>query len=98
MSTRNVSIMDQRRKVLDLLSKLVAPWVREHTYSPPLKEDSDLLGELGLDSVGLLHFILDIEREFDIKLNETELDGTLFSRTSHLVDRIIDKTAATLDT
>ncbi len=64
--------------------------------------DSDcFLKDLGLDSMVILRLIMDIERAFDIKIKNSELDLQLFSDFNKLVTfvgaRLDEKACRSID-
>lgn len=87
MNTENKPI-DQRKVILKILHSILEPWIDNGIL---LNEQSNLLGDLGLDSVVILQLILGIEKEFFITLENTELDSSVFSKMANLIDVIEEK-------
>ena len=56
-----------------------------------MNEQTNLLSDLGLDSVAILQLILGIEKQFNIILKDYELDSDVFSRMGNLIDIIEGK-------
>ena len=73
------------------LNILLEPWLEKISNNKPINEQTNLLTDLGLDSVAILHLVLGIEKEFDITINNQELDSTLFSKMINLIDMIEKK-------
>ena len=53
--------------------------------------NSNLITDIGIDSVGILQIILDIEKEYDIKIDNDELDGEIFSKFENFVELVAGK-------
>lgn len=50
------------------------------------KEDSDLRGDLGLTSIGVLYLAISIEQTFDIEFNDSSFDD--FNKVKDVIDYI----------
>jgi acyl carrier protein len=60
-----------------------------------LRDDEPLLdGDLGIDSIDILQLILEIERNFDIKLVDGEFDKTTWKTINTLTATVEEKLAA----
>jgi acyl carrier protein len=79
-----LEIIDQVREVLE-------PWLSEPDLIDQINEKTNMITDLGLDSVGILQFIFEIEKEFNISIKNYELDSQLLSRLGNIVNMIQEK-------
>jgi len=79
----------KRFEILERVAAIMEPWVSDLTED--ISEDTNLIAELGLDSVGILQVILGAEKEFGISISEEELDSESFSRMGNLLAIIEEK-------
>ena len=79
-----------REEILGQTRLLLEPWL-DDTNLASLDEQTSLLGDLGLDSVAILQFILGVETKFNITIKDHELDSEVFSKMANLIDIIEDK-------
>lgn len=77
-----------RKQILKQIESLLEPWLDGTNKSHQFNEHTDLLSELGIDSVGILKLILNIERVFTIKIDDSQLDSEMFSKTGRFIDMI----------
>ena len=77
-----------RKQILKQITSLLEPWLDDTEKPHPLNEQTDLLTDLGIDSVAILQLILNIERVFAIKIDDSEIDSEILSRTSRFIDMI----------
>ena len=74
----------------EIFSKLKELIKNANTSTPELldscSEDSDLRGDLGLTSIGVLYLAISIEQLFDIEFNDSSFDD--FSTVRDVVDYI----------
>ncbi|MBO3115305.1 acyl carrier protein [Winogradskyella sp. DF17] len=64
----------------DLISRLktiVAPYVQDEEAFKSLTEDTDFVKDLKINSANLVDIILDIEDEFDIRLENEDMEQML---------------------
>ena len=54
-------------------------------------EDSNFAEEYGINSISALEFLLEVEQEFDIEIDDDDLDESLIADINVLIDYIIDK-------
>ena len=66
------NIIMEKQQILDQLRKLIKPHLeyQDEAVIASFKGDTNLLDELGLDSVDLVEVIIDIEDEFDIAIDD----------------------------
>ena len=79
-----------RRKIIEQTRLLLEPWL-EDTDLALLNEQTNLLGDLGLDSVAILQLVWGIEEQFNITIKDNELDSDMFSKMANLIDIIEGK-------
>jgi acyl carrier protein len=64
----------------DLISKLktiISPYVQDEEAFKDLTEDTDFVKDLKINSANLVDIILDIEDEFDIRLENEDMEKML---------------------
>lgn len=76
----------KRHKILQQLQIILEPW--SDGESQIINESTDLLTELGIDSVGILQIVLNMEKEFGISIDEQELDTEVLSRLGNFIDMV----------
>lgn len=52
--------------------------------------DMDLINELGINSIGMIMIIVDIEEKFDISLDNDEFDYSIMTKVDQLVNLVTD--------
>lgn len=82
----------QRKQILEQLRILLDQWVPDVGLLKNFNEDTNLLADVGLDSVGILHLVLATEKQFNITIQNHELDYIVFSRTGNFINIIESKT------
>ncbi len=80
-----------RNEILKTLSAILEPWLDGIDDADSLNEDTNLLADLGLDSVAILQLVLGIENQFGITIKDSELDSDVFSKIKNLIDIIEGK-------
>lgn len=80
-----------RRQIIEQMCGIVEPWVAEAELIDNIGEETNLITELGLDSIGILQVVLGTEKEFGISIENDELDSETFSMMGNLVSMIEDK-------
>ncbi len=64
--------MSDYSEILDQLNELLKPYIKADS-NVILKEDSDLMTDLGLNSVKVMDLLLNIEDNFDVSIPLSEL-------------------------
>ena len=82
--TTPAQIIEQMRDILE-------PWASDVDLIDRINERTNLITDLGLDSVGILQVILQTEKQFGISIEEHELDSNLFSAMGNFVSLIRQK-------
>ncbi|GAG62449.1 unnamed protein product [marine sediment metagenome] len=80
-----------RPEIIEQMRDILEPWVSDMGSIDRISEETNLVTDLGLDSIGILQVILGIEKEFGISIENHELDSGLLSRMSNLVSMIQEK-------
>lgn len=89
MDTEKINLT--REKIIEQTILLLEPWLDDIDDSAALNEQTDLLADFGLDSVAILQLILGIEKEFNITIENDELDSEIFSKFVNLINIIEGK-------
>ncbi|MHC5060696.1 MAG: phosphopantetheine-binding protein [Planctomycetota bacterium] len=79
-----------RGEIIEQTCLLLEPWL-DDTDLASLNEQTNLLGDLGLDSVSILQLVLGIEEKFGVTIKDSELDSDVFSKMANLIDIIEGK-------
>ena len=77
-----------RIEIIKQIHCLLEPWVLDADLINKADEKTNLIADLGLDSVSILQLILEIERKFGILIKDHELDSRTFSMMGNLVSII----------
>ncbi len=80
-----------RKEITERIVHILEPWVGDIETLEQLDDQTDLIAELGMDSVGILELILQIEKVFGISISNDELDSRLFGRIGNLIAMIDSK-------
>jgi len=81
----------KRIEILNKLGVLLEPWLDDSDQASQLNEQTNLLTEVGIDSVAILQLILSIEKEFNISIKDNELDSDIFTKMGNLINIIEGK-------
>ena len=84
----NKSRKTSRTEIIELIRDILEPWVLDADLINKTDEQTNLIADLGLDSVSILQLILEIERKFGISIKDHELDSRTFSMMGNLVSII----------
>ena len=85
--TDSISSRKIFQKVITILTPLIAP----ARQTDQIRKKTHLINDLGLDSVGILHLILAVEKAFDISIKNHELDLEVLSELGNLIELIEGK-------
>lgn len=77
--------VDWDSKNISKLTKIVLDVLRLDIAGFTLKNDSDLF-ELGLESIGVVELLSDLEREMNILVDVEDVTGELFSKFENLIE------------
>ncbi len=56
------------------LKKIVLPYIQDEERYPNLSEDTEFIKDLKINSANLVDVILDVEDEFDIRIENDEME------------------------
>ena len=68
------------RDIIETVKSILEPWVQDEEKLRTADEQTHLITDLGLDSIGVLQAILGIEKAFDISIAHHELDSNVLSK------------------
>ncbi|MHC4396876.1 MAG: phosphopantetheine-binding protein [Planctomycetota bacterium] len=83
-----------REEILGQTRLLLEAWL-DNIDLASLDEQTNLLTDLGLDSVTILQLVLGIEKEFNVTIKDHELDSEVFLKMANLIDIIEGKLSET---
>lgn len=66
-----------KEELITKLKAIVAPYVQDEEAFKNLSEDTDFVTDLKINSANLVDIILDIEDEFDIRLENEDMEKML---------------------
>ncbi len=78
-------------KIQDQIKALIVEKVLVGVDPAEISNDSELVAELGLDSIQIIGLIGGLEEEFDIVLEDDDLDFELFSTINNLAKLVKGK-------
>lgn len=77
-----------QRKDEELLKELVAQNNLKSLQAVDINDDTDLLEELALDSIAIVNLFADIEEEFQVKINISEIKTPILSKFHYLKEYV----------
>ena len=80
-----------RQEIIEQMCDILEPWVSDIGVIDKISEETNLITDLGLDSIGILQLILGVEKQFGILIGNHELDSDTFSAMGNLVGMIQEK-------
>ncbi|WP_421806579.1 acyl carrier protein [Flagellimonas sp.] len=66
-----------REQLITKLKPIIEPYVQDEEAFKNLSEDTDFVNDLKINSANLVDIILDIEDEFDIRLENEDMEQML---------------------
>lgn len=66
-----------KNELIPKLKTIIAPYVQDEQEFKNLSEDTDFVNDLKINSANLVDIILDIEDEFDIRLENEDMEKML---------------------
>ena len=66
-----------KEELIAKLKPIIAPYVQDEEAFKNLSEDTDFVNDLKINSANLVDIILDIEDEFDIRLENEDMEQML---------------------
>lgn len=64
------------------LRSIISPYIQNETNFKILSPDSEFIRDLEINSANLVDIILDVEDEFDIELNDQDMENMLTVKAS----------------
>lgn len=64
-------------ELINKLKTIIAPYIQNEKAFKNLTEDTDFINDLHINSANLVDIILDIEDEFDIRLENDDMEKML---------------------
>jgi acyl carrier protein len=64
----------KKEALIDKLKKIVLPYIQDEEAYKNLSEDTQFIRDLKINSANLVDVILDVEDEFDIKIENEEME------------------------
>lgn len=77
----------ERKNILGAIEEAIRPWLKDGG----LTEDVNLIKDIGIDSVGILQLLLNLEKRYQIQIPEYELDMATLSSLEVFIDYIENK-------
>lgn len=66
-----------KQELIEKLKDIIAPYIQDEAAFANLNEDTDFVKDLKINSANLVDIILDIEDEFDIRLENEDMENML---------------------
>ena len=66
-----------KEELITKLKPIIAPYIQDEAAFKNLTEDTDFVKDLKINSANLVDIILDIEDEFDIRLENEDMEQML---------------------
>lgn len=67
----------EKEELIAKLKTIVEPYIQDEDAFRNLSEDSTFIGDLKINSANLVDVILDVEDEFDIRIENEEMEKML---------------------
>lgn len=84
---------DQAGQVDEALKRILRGNVRPGLASVPIRDETDLMNELELDSLLIVSLFVDLEEEFGIRIEPSDLERPILKEYRHLREYIREKVA-----
>ncbi len=82
--------MFTKENVLEKIKLILEEVAGEPSLAKKLSSSTDIITEVGLDSVQMINFVLVLEDEFGIEINFEKLDYSIFNSVDSLVNFICE--------
>ena len=66
-----------KKELITSLQKIIKPYVQDQEAFKNLSEETDFINDLKINSANLVDVILDVEDEFDIKIDNESMEKML---------------------
>lgn len=80
----------EREEIIEKLKAIVKPYVNNQEGYKNMNENSDFIKDLGINSANLVDIVLDVEEQFNIVIDNLEMERMLDVKTA--IDIIEAKT------
>lgn len=67
----------KKQEMITRLKKIVQPYIQDEEAFNNLSEDTNFISDLKINSANLVDIILDVEDEFDIRIEDGEMERML---------------------
>lgn len=84
---------NNRNEILQTIHQALEPWLDDH---PRIRQHTDLISDIGIDSVGILQMILYIENKYQIEIPVYEMNLEMLANVNSFIDLIESKINANL--
>lgn len=71
-----------RQQIIDKLKAIVKPYVNNQEGYKNMNENSDFIKDLGINSANLVDIVLDVEEQFNIVIDNLEMERMLDVKTA----------------
>ena len=78
-------------QILHRIHHHLEPWLDSQDNNERLDENTNLIMQIGLDSVSILQLIMGLEKDYKIRIHEHELESNTFSKLGNLIELIKTK-------
>ncbi|MTI32987.1 acyl carrier protein [Xanthovirga aplysinae] len=65
----------EKDEKIEKLKSIIKPYLEDESVLDTLKEDQDLVSQLGIDSVDFYEVIINMEEEFDIEIADKDIES-----------------------
>lgn len=89
MNDENINLTQSQ--IIEQMRDIFLPWVDDADQIDTISEQTNLISDLGLDSIGILQVVLGAEKEFGISIDDKQLDSNTFSMMGNFVSLIQEK-------
>jgi len=80
-----------RGKILLTIKEFIEMWVNENNNLASITENSDVIKNLGLDSIGVLYLIMSLERTFNINIQNDDINYKTVAVIENLISLVESK-------
>lgn len=91
LSLRDIIKPMTRDKLISKLKTIVEPYIQNEEAFNNLSEDTDFINDLKINSANLVDIVLDVEDEFDIRIENEDMENMLSVKAAMTI--ILDKLA-----
>ena len=81
----------ERTQIFDEILNILDTWIDDPDTMDEVTENTGLITDLGLDSIGVLQLILGLEKTFNVSIQNHELDSNVLSELRNLVTLVGNK-------